>query len=217
MSGRITALAGLPVLVATLSMTSLTVAQPAATKVDAGKAAKAPAAKSADGVRRDPRGVTGISPFWEAIAEGDRAYVAGSYDDAVTSYKKAIAADPNNPMGHYRVGQAHVANSQIPEAEKAYQAALRYAASDPQLKAKILFVLADLKERQHDSEGAVAGWNAYADHTKANANSGYPATAGERKKVNAKWQELQQQYAEVKARIAKRQAEADEQLKKSSK
>jgi len=151
------------------------------------------------------------------VVAGDRAYVARSFPTAIEAYKKAIAAEPNNPMGHYRAGQAHVAAAQLAEAEEAYEAALRYVGSDSKLKGKILFVLADLRERQKDDAGAVERWTAYGEQAKQSDAEGYPATAEERKRVIAKWKELREQYAEVKARIQKREQEAEAKLKASSK
>ncbi len=151
------------------------------------------------------------------MVEGDRAYVARSFPSAIEAYNKAIAAEPTNPMGHYRVGQAHVAAGEVTGAEQAYEAALRYANADPRLKGKILFVIADLRERQHDNAGAIERWSAYGEHANLGDAEGYPATAQERQRVNAKWQELQKKYAEVKTRIQKREKEAEDKLKKSAK
>jgi len=237
MSRHKTLLAGLSILAATLT-SRMSSAQDSATggdsKAEASKAAAAdtaaaqtaapktaaprtPTMKAApDQIRRDPNGLTGISPFWEAVIEGDNAYVAGSYPAALEAYKKALAAEPTNAKGHYRVGQVQVATGQLEEAEKAYETALKYAENDPPTKAKILFVLADLRERQKDNEGATERWDAYASHTAA-TKTGHPATAVERKKVIATWQQLQEQYAAVKERIVQREKEAQETLEKGAK
>lgn len=208
MNTRATAWAGL-VLCGALGITTAALAQD--------EAAAGEPAKAAGGVRKDPKGLTGISPFWEAIREGDKAYVARDYASAIAAYQKAIAAQPENPMGHYRAGQAYMGNSQMTEAEQAYVAALRYASADPQMKAKVLFVIADLRERQQDLAGAVEHWDSYASHVKQSQVGGYPATPEQRKQANAKWQEMKAQYADVKERIAKREQEAEAKLKASSK
>src|SRR5215217_106305 len=58
----------------------------------------------ADGVRRDPKGVKGISPYVELINKGDRAYVSRDFDGAIAAYREAIQSEPQNPLGHYRAG-----------------------------------------------------------------------------------------------------------------
>ena len=55
------------------------------------------AAKTADGIRKDAKGVTGISPFWEALQAGDRAFVARSYTVALQSTKRRSRPRPISP------------------------------------------------------------------------------------------------------------------------
>ena len=45
---------------------------------------------AADGVRRDPKGLSGISPMWEAISKGDSAVLARDYDAAFAAYREDI-------------------------------------------------------------------------------------------------------------------------------
>ena len=103
-------------------------------------------AKPAQGeVRRDPQGVKGISPFWESLKKGDDLYVARDFEGAIAAYRDAIAKSPQNPMGHYRMGEAQLAKGEIQEAEASWVSALRFVGKDLNLKAKVLFVLADLR------------------------------------------------------------------------
>lgn len=178
-------------------------------------AAEEPAAARAE-VRKDPQGVKGISPYWEAIKEGDGAYVARDFPAAVAAFKRAVSLMPQKALAHYRLGQALLASGATDEAEQAYQAALRFA-EDPTMKAKALFVLADLRERQRDLAGAAEGWTAYAGPAQAPDANGYPASATARKEAIARWQRTEADYAKVKERIAARLAEADKSLQKSAK
>jgi tetratricopeptide (TPR) repeat protein len=180
----------------------------------------APAApKAASGEpRRDPRGVKGISPLWEALKKGDSAYVARDYDGAIAAYKDAITKEPQNALGHYRVGEAHLAKGEMQEAEAAWVAGLRFVGANHQLRAKLLFVLADLRERQKAYDDATGGWEKYEGFVRDQPQSrGYPQTPAERKKRVATWKKLSADYAEVKARIQKRLEEADEKARKSAK
>lgn len=179
----------------------------------------APAAPAvgADGVRRDPKGIKGISPHLELINKGDRAYVARDFDSALAAYREAIQAEPQNALGHYRAGAVQLAKGDQKEAEAAWVAGLRFVGQDGTLKAKLQFALADLRERQKNSDEAVARWKEYAktaeDYKEANT---YPATATERVSRNEAWKKNAAESAEVKERIAKRLKEADDASRKSA-
>lgn len=169
-------------------------------------------------VPKDPQNQKGISPYWEALKKGDAAYSARDFPAAIAAYKEAVQLEPQNPLGHYRMGQAHLANSEMREAENAYVAALRFSEKQPALRAKVLFVIADLRERQADLSGATERWDAYAKHVQASPEAkGYPASAEARKAAVQRWQETQTQYAAVKERILQREREADKSLQKSAK
>lgn len=175
------------------------------------------AAVSPDGVRRDPRGVKGISPFMELIVKGDRAAVARDFDGALTAYREALQKEPQNALGHYRVGAVQLAKGDQKEAEASFVAGLRFVARDGTLKGKLLFALADLRERQQSTDEAIARWSEYAKNAQDEQEAvTYPATAAERVKRNQEWKKLQADSAEVKARIQKRLTEADEAARKSA-
>jgi tetratricopeptide (TPR) repeat protein len=180
--------------------------------------APAPQKASAGEPRRDPRGIKGISPLWEAVKKGDNAYVARDYDGAIAAYKDAITKDPQNALGHYRVGEAHLAKGEMQEAEAAWTAGLRFVGANHALRAKLLFVLADLRERQKAHDDATSGWDKYEAFVREQPKSrGYPQTPPERKKRVAAWKKLSADYVDVKARIQKRLEEADEKARKSAK
>lgn len=174
--------------------------------------------KAATGeVKRDPSGLKGISPFWEALKKGDDLYVARDLDGAITQYKDAISKSPQNPMGHYRIGEAHLAKGDVQEAEAAWVAALRYVGKDASLKAKIMFVLADLRERQKSYDDAIERWTAYGTFATQNTSiKAYPATATDRKKKVDEWKKVSADAAEVKKRIEARLKEADAKAKKDA-
>jgi tetratricopeptide (TPR) repeat protein len=174
--------------------------------------------KTTGEVRRDPEGIKGISPFWEALKAGDNAYIARDFDAAVEAYRKAITAEPRNPTGHLRMGEAQVAKGDMEEGEKSYTAASRFAAKDPVLKAKALFLLADLRERQKNHKEARDRWAMYADFAKEQQQAkAHPKTAADRSQRVEQWQKLQAEYAPVKERIKKRLEEAEEKARKSAK
>jgi len=178
----------------------------------------APAKKEAAGPHRDPAGVKGISPFWEALNKGDSAYVARDFDGAIAAYRDAITKEPQNALGHYRMGEAELAKGDLHEAEEAFVSGLRFVDKNAALKAKLEFAVADLRERQKSYDDATQKWTDYEKtSTEEKEASGYPATASERKKVIETWKKVSADAAEVKARIEKRLKEADAAVRKSSK
>jgi tetratricopeptide (TPR) repeat protein len=165
--------------------------------------------KSATTKRTDPKGITGISPFMELIAKGSASYVARDYATAVSTFQEAIQKAPNRALGHYMLGQAFLADKKPDQADGAWQTALRYAEKDPVLRAKTLFVIADLREQQQRWDDALTAWKAYADYVASEANAkGYPATPADRTRVVEKRKELETKYAKVKERIAQREQDA---------
>lgn len=187
-----------------LPLVSLVLALPAAAKDDAGP-------------RKDPQGVKGISPFWEQIKKGDDLYVARDFDGAIAAYKEAITKEPQNALGHYRIGEAHLAKNDTQEAETSWVAALRFVGTDHPLKAKILLVLADLRERQKSFDDATDRWNAYAQFAQQQpAAKAFPKSAEDRKGKIASWTKLVSDYAAVKKRIEARLKEADAKAKKDA-
>lgn len=173
--------------------------------------------RGADGVLRDPKGVKGISPYIELIGKGDRAYIARDFDGAIATYREAIQAEPQNALGHYRVGAAQLAKGDQKEAEASFVAGLRFVAHDGTLKGKLLFALADLRERQKNNDEAIARWKEYSKNAEDEKEAvSYPATATERVSRNEVWKKNAADSAEVKDRIAKRLKEADAASRKSA-
>ncbi|MET0790556.1 MAG: tetratricopeptide repeat protein [Polyangiaceae bacterium] len=176
-----------------------------------------PAPGAAGSARKDPRGIKGISPFREALNKGDSALIARDFELALVAYKEAIAKEPQNPLGHYRVGEAQIAKGDLHEAEEAFLTGLRFAsATDSALKAKLQFALADLRERQKAWDEASAKWTDYETFT-TEQKLGFPDSGIERKRTVEAWKKLSADSAEVKARIEKGIAAADEAVRKSSK
>jgi tetratricopeptide (TPR) repeat protein len=181
--------------------------------------ASAPAAAPAATPAPAPKpGVLGVGPFWAAVDKGDAAYVARDFETAIKEYRAAIEKEPSNPMGHYRLGAAQLAKGDLAEAELSWQAGIRFAGKDPKLRAKLLFVLADLRERQRNQDEAIARWKEYAQHVQTQPEAkGFPATAVEREQRLTTWKQLNADSAAVKDRIDKRLKETEESMRKSSK
>jgi len=168
-------------------------------------------------VRRDPKGVQGVSPFTEALGRGDRALLAHDLEGAIASYRDALAKEPQNALGHYRLGEAQLLKGDLPAAEAAFGAGLRAVApTNLALKAKLQFGLADLHERQKAYDQAGAQWSEY-ELTTQSGEQGFPASGAERRRVLDAWKKLSADSLAVKARIEKGVQAADEAVRKSAK
>lgn len=158
-------------------------------------------------VKKDPDGVKGISPFWEAVNRGNSAFIARDFDQAITEYREAITKEPQNPLGHYRMAEAQRGKGDLPAAQASLADALRFAGNNPPLRAKIQFLIADTKEREKAYDDAIAKWTDYEGAAAKPESKAYAETPPERKKRIATWKQLVKDYASVKERIAKRLAE----------
>jgi tetratricopeptide (TPR) repeat protein len=159
--------------------------------------------------RKDPDGKRGISPYAEFIAKGEAAFVARDLPGAVSAFQDAIKADTEKMLGFYRLGEAQLAVGKQDEAEIAWQSALSKKGTED-LNAKVLFLLADLRERQGKWQAAKDAWDAYTAYLQNHPKAvGYAGSAAERKKQADRRIKDEADYATVKTRIAKRQAEKE--------
>jgi TolA-binding protein len=166
-----------------------------------------------------PAAAAGPNPYSALVQKGDSAYVARDFDTAIAAYREELQKNPSGAGAHFRLGQAQLAKGNSTEAEASWQTALRFAGQDETLKSKLLFALAELKEREKAYDDAIARWKTYQEHAQAqpNAKGIHPATAAERLKRLEEWKANSEASAAVKARIQKRLQEVDEALRKSSK
>jgi len=181
-------------------------------------ASAAPAAAGGKGIRRDPEGKSGISPYMEAVVTGQNAFAARDFPGAVTGFQDAIKLDPQAMLGFYLLGEAQLEAGKPEEAEAAWTTGLSKKGSDD-LNAKLLFLMGDLRERQKNWQGAKDAWAAYAAYLTSHAQAkGFPATAEERiKRIDQRIKD-EKDYGVVRERIKTREAErlkeAEENAKK---
>jgi tetratricopeptide (TPR) repeat protein len=128
----------------------------------------------------DPNNVTGLSEAVEICAQGNKKFEDKDVQGAIDAYRKAIALAPKNPLGHYFLGVALLAAGNAQEAEISFNQAVSVGESNPGVKARALFALADLKERQKKWEEAKAAWQTYADYVTKHSDAGY-AESGQTK------------------------------------
>jgi tetratricopeptide (TPR) repeat protein len=97
------------------------------------------------------------------ISQGNSKYAARDFDGAIAAYRKAVELSPHQATAHYLLGEAQLASGNLGEAEASWGRALDASDKDATLHAKVLFVLADLKERQRKWDEAKAAWQTYLD------------------------------------------------------
>lgn len=144
------------------------------------------------------------SAFKDALADGTSKYAARDFAGAVGAFQKAIEASPKDPLGHYFLGEAQLAANNLTEAEAAWNRA-SLAATEKQagLRAKILFVLADLKERQKKWDDAKAAWQVYLDWVaKYPEAKGFQGSGTARQTAIDTSQKQDKAYEVVRQRIA---------------
>ncbi|MEN9578016.1 MAG: hypothetical protein RJA70_1025 [Pseudomonadota bacterium] len=163
-------------------------------------------------VRRDPKGVTGASPYLEQLKKADNAFVAGDYPAAQREFEAAIKLDPKNPLGHTRVAQVFIAKGELVAAFDRLEVASRFA-SDLVQRAKVQFLQADIREREGKLTQAKTRWEGYQklvalpEADGASTGKVYPATAVERiRRIDDK-AVRDADYTEVKTRIENREKE----------
>lgn len=191
-----------------------TTAKPVATSAPAATT-PAPGGKQP---RRDPEGKTGISPYMESVVKGQNAFVARDFPGAVTAFQDAIKSDPQAMLGFYLLGEAQLEAGKPEEADAAWTAGLSKKGTED-LNAKLLFLIADLRERQKNWQAAKDAWAAYAAFLTGHPQAkGFAATAEERQKRLDQRMKDEKDYAAVKERIKKREEErlkeAEENAKK---
>jgi tetratricopeptide (TPR) repeat protein len=144
------------------------------------------------------------SKYAQACAQGNAKYGARDFQGAIAEYRVAIELDAKNPLGHYLLGEAQLAAGNVPEAEASWNRALAASSDkDPAMHARILFVLADLKERQWKWDDAKTAWQAYLEYANRFPNAGaFPASAHSRQQVIDAMLKQDKTYEIVRKRIA---------------
>jgi tetratricopeptide (TPR) repeat protein len=144
-------------------------------------------------------------PYSAKVMKGHAAYAARDFPGAIAAYKDAIKDDEKDAYAQYFLGEAQLAAGNVAEADASFAAGLRLSTGKDDLNAKLLFVIADLRERQGKWPDAKKAWDEYAQFLGSHPNArGYVATATERNKVIDTHIDLETKYAAVKQRIEQR-------------
>ncbi len=165
--------------------------------------------KASEDDKYDPENKTHISKFMETIVAGNAKFVSRDFPGAIEVYRTAIQLQPTNPLGHYMLGEAQSAAGNLGEAQASWEQADNVGDKTPSVKVKVLFCLADLKERQKKWDDAKTAWQRYkqfiADHAGA---GGAVASADARIQAIEEAQKQDKAYEIVRTRIAQEAKDA---------
>jgi tetratricopeptide (TPR) repeat protein len=172
--------------------------------------ALAPVIAFAEGVgnappkKHDDAAGASASRYGDACSQGNAKYAGRDFQAAIALYRSAIELDPKNPLGHYLLGEAQLATGNVAEADAAWNRALLESSDrDPVMRARVLFVIADLKERQWKWEDAKAAWQVYLDWARPYPKAGaFTASAESRRQVIDAMLKQDKVYEAVRRHIA---------------
>jgi tetratricopeptide (TPR) repeat protein len=181
-------------------------AQPSPSAADPAPPAGAPALRaSADARDAAMKPTSRQSPYTATMTKGHRAMAAHDFAGAIAAYRAAVAETPRAALPLYFLGEAQTSNGELSEAAVSYESGVGLAAANDDLHGRLLFVLADLRERQGNWAEARRGWENYAQFLAAHpAVKGYATTATERSNALTVHVDLEASSAAVKDRIEQR-------------
>ena len=131
------------------------------------------ASSDAGGARRDPDNRTALAEWMDRCIQGNAKFLAHDIPGSIDLYRQAIQLAPKRPLPRYLLGEAQLGAGNLPEADTALSEAEQASDDrDPDVRGKILFVLADLKEREKKWDDARTAWKTYADYAAKHADAG---------------------------------------------
>jgi tetratricopeptide (TPR) repeat protein len=135
---------------------------------------------------------------------GNAKYAGRDFAGAIDQYRKAIELTPKHALAFYLMGEAQLAAGNLTEADAAWnRATLESSEQDPALRSRVLFVVADLREREKRWDDAKAAWQVYLDWaSKYPSANGFPASGQSRQQVIDTMLKQDKAYDVVRERIA---------------
>jgi tetratricopeptide (TPR) repeat protein len=179
----------------------LAAASPLSAWADGGKGASK---KKDDSAADAPAAAAKPSKEYVKLCEGGNAKYAGrDFAGAIDEYRKAIELTPKQGLAYYLMGEAQLAAGNLAEADAAWnRASLESGDQDPALHARVLFVIADIRERQKRWDDAKAAWQVYLDWGAKYPNANVVTASGQsRQQVIDTMMKQDKAYDVVRERI----------------
>jgi tetratricopeptide (TPR) repeat protein len=131
----------------------------------------------AGATRHDPDDRTALAEWMERCVQGNKKFLAKDVPGAIDLYKQAVQLAPKRPLPHYLLAEAQLAAGDLPNGEATLKFALDLSDDrDPNVRGKLLFLNADVKEREKKWDEAKAAWQSYADYSSRHADAGMAPT-----------------------------------------
>lgn len=157
----------------------------------------------------DPDNVTALSQYMETVVKGMALFESKDSTGAIDTLKKAVQLNPRHPLANLLLANVYVSIGNVSEADGVIQQAYEGDAKNALLRSHVLFVRADVFERQKKAEQAKAAWQEYTEHAAKLSDAGaLPQAGAERVKALQRVIELEKAYAAVRERIAAEKAAA---------
>lgn len=87
------------------------------------------------------------------IKKGIKAFEKSQWDESLQNFQDALLDDPENPVGHFNVGEAYYKKKNYEEALKSYEKAL--SSQDPKLKQKTYYNLGNTSYQLNKYQEAI--------------------------------------------------------------
>lgn len=151
----------------------------------------------------DPENVRGMSRAMETFLAGVEKYKARDYTGALETFRSGITLNPKMAIGHLFAAEACLALNKLEDADTFIKDAEGLTDDrDPELRAKALYAVADIKERRGRSVEAEASWLVYAQYASQHPDAGaHPLTAQTRLSYLAEYIKLEKAYEGVRQRM----------------
>jgi tetratricopeptide (TPR) repeat protein len=154
--------------------------------------------------RHDPDNKMGLAEWMDKCIQGNAKYLAHDIPGAIDLYRQAIQLAPKRPLPHYLLAEAELGANNFGEADVALTDADQASDErDPNTRGKILFLVADTREREKKWDEARAAWTAYGEFAAKHADAGVtPATPPARIQAIDDMLKQDKAYEVVRQRIA---------------
>lgn len=174
-------------------------------------------------IRRDPNGITGISPYMEAIAKGRGAFTSGDHAGAISAFDDAIAKDSERALAYLLKAQTQLDQGDLAAATATADQGNGKKGTEAE-QSKLVFLQAELRERNADApqndeaplptdkealekalqkiwDGVKEGWSAYSAFVAEHGGApNYSASADDRKQQVDARVKREKDYGEVRGR-----------------
>ncbi len=146
------------------------------------------------------------TPLVQAIARGSDAYHRHDYDAALAAFRDAASIDPQGALPVLYLAYVTAARGDLAGALSGFREAAARAGStsDDPTRARALTEVAMTLEGLGHWDEARTAWREAGSFAESHADVGYPATARARTTAIRGRDDMEQQYAPVRQRIADR-------------